>query len=286
MLDADRIQSRVKTILSDSIIKIYHVSDQFLVLDPASIILCAKINMQVDLIGPYPRHLTSDKTSLPGLITSYQADILRYASENVHFFNGERFLSDEEQVENDRLYDDIYQYVEKEVTRKHSQIAQNYGQTVDIDDVMNNFGHVKKDKLRWRINFLEDAISIDERIKTPKMPSSFDDKRSACHAALWHAGLFLTSGIKYGCDWLAYSGSPEIYHAIYIVFVVDIDRQLRASDISSLSRIATKNRKRLMLLSIDNRADNDMSSSDDDHHSKSATWRVCSTEITWSQRTS
>ena len=77
MLNVDIIRARIKDILSDSIIQIYQVQNQFLILDSESIILCTRINIQVDLIGPFPRHITSDKTSLPGLLTLYQADILR-----------------------------------------------------------------------------------------------------------------------------------------------------------------------------------------------------------------
>jgi len=112
-------------------------------------------------------------------------------------------LTNEQRVENEKSYDKVYQRVEKDVTREHAALAQQYGQTVNIPELMANFRHVQKDKIRWKINFLEDAVGKEPRIISPEFPE-LDKNRSLCHAQLWYSGFFVTSGIKYGCDWLAY----------------------------------------------------------------------------------
>ena len=239
------------------------MQNEYLIFDPKSIILCMKINMQVDLIGPYPRQLTSDNTSLPGLLTLYQADILRQAPTNCHFFDGDANLEEFQKIERQQI-DEVYQTIEQAVTKEHALIARTYGQEVDIEKLMSNFEKVPEEKLRWHVNFLENFVPCP-RIE-PKISSDLDEEINLCHFELWKSGKFLTSGLKFGCDWLAYQGSPELFHATHIVSVVKFTQKLKANDISCLTRIATKNRKKLLLMSLDGEK------------------RVISTEIIWGER--
>lgn len=239
---------RIESLIGSEVIRIYQIRNEYFIFDPKSIILCLKINMQVDLIGPYPRQLTSENTSLPGLLTLYQADILRQAPKNCHFFDGDFHLKDLEQTEKEKI-DDVYQKIESEVTKQHALIAKTYGQQIDIEKLMMNFGKVPQEKLRWHVNLLETLVDCPriDPIIVPEM----DDEINFCHYDLWAAGIFLTSGLKFGCDWLAYQGSPDLFHATHVVSVVKFNKKLKSSDISCLTRIATKNRKKLLLMSLD-----------------------------------
>jgi len=270
MLDAEAISSRIRSILGESRILIHHVRGNFFIFDPDSILMCLKINIQVDLIGPFPRQVTSERTAIPGLLTPYQTDLLKCATHNVTFVEGERDRTEGERERNEEISLQIHQNVQKEVTRRHAEIAQTYGQDVDLAGLMAKYVPVTRDKLRWRISFLCDLFPIDPYIISDPVMPDICPAISACHAALWQAGLFLTSGLKFGCDWLAYSGPPDIFHAKYIVSVVDLDREMSPAELSALSRIASKNKKKFLLLSA-TQIDNTPS-------------KVTTSEIEWFQR--
>jgi len=52
---------KIASLLDKEIIKIIHLNGNFLIFEPASIVNCMKINIHVDLIGPCPRLLVSEK---------------------------------------------------------------------------------------------------------------------------------------------------------------------------------------------------------------------------------
>ena len=161
--------------------------------------------------------------------------------------------------------------IDSHCVRRHAEIAQQYGQDVDLAELMAKYVPATRDKLRWRISFLRDFCPIDPYIiSNPALSVDICPDTSACHAALWQSGLFLTSGLKFGCDWLAYSGPPDIFHAKYIVSVVDLDRKMSPAELSALSRIASKNKKKFLLLSATRIANSPS--------------KVTASEIEWFQR--
>lgn len=67
---------------------------------------------------------------------------------------------------------------------------------------------------------------------------------------LWEQGYFLTSGIKFGGDFLCYTADPMSCHAIAIVHVLSRDRPpLRPAERSCAGRLATTARKLALLAS-------------------------------------
>ena len=69
---------KIASLLGKEIIKIIHLNGNFLIFDPPSIINCMKISIHVDLIGPCPRLLVSEK--VPHLTVSPLICVLRQAS--------------------------------------------------------------------------------------------------------------------------------------------------------------------------------------------------------------
>jgi hypothetical protein len=69
---------KIASSLGKEIIKIIHLNGNFLIFDPPSIINCMKINIHVDLIGPCPRLLVSEK--VPQLTVITFISLLRQAS--------------------------------------------------------------------------------------------------------------------------------------------------------------------------------------------------------------
>ncbi|KAK7487334.1 hypothetical protein BaRGS_00021423 [Batillaria attramentaria] len=75
--------------------------------------------------------------------------------------------------------------------------------------------------------------------------------RCAVFRDLWEKEYFLTSGQKFGGDFLAYPGDPSRFHSFYIVICVDFNKQLPALDIVSMGRLGSNVRKTVLLASTD-----------------------------------
>ncbi|CAG5111744.1 Oidioi.mRNA.OKI2018_I69.chr2.g6019.t1.cds [Oikopleura dioica] len=189
-----------------------------------------KINIHVDLIGPCPRLLVSEKTGLPGLLTPYQASIL-LPSPNVE--NEYVTIPLTEQLVD--FEDKFYLQLERHVKKSHLEIAASYGQKVDIPAALEILTEVKPSDRRWRVNFLDHGSLLkntNDGSKCSRLPEikGLDAVKDKCHRYLWECGYYLTSGMKYGCDWLAYEHPPDLVHAEFIVSVLDVDNKLRSSE--------------------------------------------------------
>ena len=73
--------------------------------------------------------------------------------------------------------------------------------------------------------------------------------RCAVFADLHDRGLTMTTGIKFGADFLAYPGDPMAYHAGFCVRVVPDDAHMRCQHLSGWARTAHGARKNLVLAS-------------------------------------
>ena len=93
--------------------------------------------------------------------------------------------------------------LDSRVAKRHAEIALSHGQT--------QIRSSSTKEPRWIINFLD-----SEKTKTviPKsLLTNHDRSLYLIYRHLWSAGFWLTSGLKYGSDWLAYRGTPELYHS-------------------------------------------------------------------------
>ena len=85
--------------------------------------ICAKINLKVALIGPCPRQITSDKTSLPGVLNKYQVEFLiDHFINHVAFYD---FSLPERGVTNQQR--ELLVQIDTLVTTEHQKIAQKWG---------------------------------------------------------------------------------------------------------------------------------------------------------------
>ena len=82
--------------------------------------ICAKINLKVALIGPCPRQITSDKTSLTGVLNKYQVEFLiDHYINHVAFYD---FSLPERGVTNQAR--ELLVQIDTLVTKEHQKIAQ------------------------------------------------------------------------------------------------------------------------------------------------------------------
>ncbi|EDO32072.1 predicted protein, partial [Nematostella vectensis] len=68
---------------------------------------------------------------------------------------------------------------------------------------------------------------------------------------LWERGLYITSGCKFGGDFLAYPGDPVKFHSFYIVVVVPYDKRTGMLDVVSMGRLGATVKKTAVFASMD-----------------------------------
>ena len=65
---------------------------------------------------------------------------------------------------------------------------------------------------------------------------------------LWHRGYSLTSGLKYGGDYLVYQGHPHAVHSSHIAVVLSWKQVI--ANLVSLGRLGAKVKKSVLLCSM------------------------------------
>lgn len=81
--------------------------------------------------------------------------------------------------------------------------------------------------------------------------SANDHIKYAVYSDLWHKGYYLTSGLKYGGDYLVYSKDPSHVHSDFIAVVLPWSQPI--SSLVSLGRLGTKVKKNTLLCSVVNK---------------------------------
>ncbi|XP_066484282.1 tRNA-splicing endonuclease subunit Sen34 [Tiliqua scincoides] len=75
--------------------------------------------------------------------------------------------------------------------------------------------------------------------------------RYSVFTSLWEQGYYVTSGSKFGGDFLVYPGDPMRFHAHYVAICISKDEPFSLSDIISASRLGTNVKKTVLLCSVD-----------------------------------
>jgi len=73
------------------------------------------------------------------------------------------------------------------------------------------------------------------------------DLKYAVYRDMRDRGLFVTPGIKYGCDFAVYKQGPGVDHAPYMISVKKAKDEVTATDIVKAGRLATTVRKRFIM---------------------------------------
>jgi len=89
-----------------------------------------------------------------------------------------------------------------------------------------------------------------EEIKNEMLTSVKSTKDIVFHD-LWERGYYLTSGEKFGGDFLVYPGDPLKFHSHYIAVCVNGDEPLTPQFLISKGRLGTNVKKIVLLCSVD-----------------------------------
>jgi len=89
-------------------------------------------------------------------------------------------------------------------------------------------------------------------------PSTPEERlRCAVFADLHRKGHWLTSGAKFGADFLAYPGDPLLYHAQLTVRILDGDAPMPPLTLAAAGRSSHAARKHLLLCSVEDSSEPD-----------------------------
>lgn len=64
-------------------------------------------------------------------------------------------------------------------------------------------------------------------------------------------GFYITSGFKYGADFLLYRDDPNFIHSEYLVFVYDYRKTLNIKELINAERIGVSNKKAFLAACVD-----------------------------------
>uniref|UniRef100_A0A8D2L9L4 tRNA-splicing endonuclease subunit Sen34 n=1 Tax=Varanus komodoensis TaxID=61221 RepID=A0A8D2L9L4_VARKO len=95
---------------------------------------------------------------------------------------------------------------------------------------------------------------VDWRLPSQDWPyAGQEDHEMRCciFRNLWERGYYITSGGKFGGDFLVYPGDPMRFHAHYIALCIPKDAPLSLQDVVSAGRLGTNVKKTVLLCSVD-----------------------------------
>lgn len=102
----------------------------------------------------------------------------------------------------------------------------------------------------------DEEIGKGEEITTLRTPKEVSKKRlgqrQAVFADLHNKGYYMSCGAKFGADFLAYAGDPQLFHAALAIVVMDSQDELEARDVVALGRLGDSTKKRTVLAYIGN----------------------------------
>ncbi|XP_021374918.1 tRNA-splicing endonuclease subunit Sen34-like [Mizuhopecten yessoensis] len=83
-------------------------------------------------------------------------------------------------------------------------------------------------------------------------PSTEKEKiRCRVFQDLWEKGNFLTSGAKFGGDFLVYPGDPGKFHSHYVAICMEHQKNLTPLDLVAMGRLGSNVKKTVVLCSLD-----------------------------------
>lgn len=101
--------------------------------------------------------------------------------------------------------------------------------------------------------------SIEMRDMEVELELSLNDGLYIAYRDLYERGLYVNSGFKFGCDFLAYIGDPVRYHAKYALRLVsscaegDVDfKRINHHEINALNRLSHNSNKIPLLITLHN----------------------------------
>lgn len=109
--------------------------------------------------------------------------------------------------------------------------------------------------------------SPEHSLPLPKVPSSYP-----LFAHLHSKGYFLSPGLRFGCQYLAYPGDPLRFHSHFLVVSAEWDQELNLMDIITGGRLGTGVKKGFLLGGAEKEAEHSEAQGNDSIRTFSVEW--------------
>lgn len=134
------------------------------------------------------------------------------------------------------------------IVAKRRELGDQRSQDEILNEELEKSTHISKENMLWPI-FLHDKSSGLPVDKSDILALT-NPLRTAVYKDLWESGYYVTSGEKFGGDFLVYLGDPICFHAIFIVKCVDSDRTISPTELVAFGRLGVSVKKRAVLASL------------------------------------
>ncbi|KAL5272041.1 hypothetical protein ACHWQZ_G000297 [Mnemiopsis leidyi] len=248
--------SPVETVHSK--VTIYLVNDSFLVWDPDTVEFLRKEYGIVGVcIGTLPRKPRQNKTlSLPLQIMKEEAVILKIGGvvdivrqQGLPSVRSEdnyvSYLVSSYRDQNEFLQGSIFRKSKRFVDKPVEEPA-HLNLTGDID-ITNPPYHLQRIFNRQSSEFWSQTFSNVSEFDL----SDSEKMRLVALQDLRRRNYLVTSGTKFGGDFLVYPGDPLVYHAYFVVKVVAKSSRMKANELLAFSRLASSVKKVAVICSVE-----------------------------------
>lgn len=221
----------------------------FLVFDKSDAIRLRKHRIVGQLIGCSPKSPNQIVVSgLPCHVSHYGA---RIALEN-KFARLARMISPQREIsleENETKFGNLLIRLKEEANREFLEKRASELKKRKLEAPLGKFD---ESKLKWTVanqpNSILETTILDELEANSLTEACFHSEKDKHNLIVFrnlynYAGIYTSSGMKFGCDFLVYLGDPVMYHAQYAVKVaassdggVDL-KKISYSEINALNRL-------------------------------------------------
>lgn len=209
------------------------------------------------------KQFQSRELGVPLELTRYETELL--LEENVVDLC-EVCLSDVSSEERDRFersFEASFEkYKEEKVEEKKRMIIMNrdsvvekgrkrgLGSSVSDEEIIEGKLRESREGMTMEMFFppFQKECWIEKRVKEKKKKkwTVSEECKFRVLKELWRKGYFITPGHKFSCDFLAYEGDPEEYHARYMV-LCSVERTIPQIQIAVMGRLSVQVNKDLLI---------------------------------------
>lgn len=118
-----------------------------------------------------------------------------------------------------------------------------------FNEELNKSSTITKINMIWPILLQDTSENIVPISKELLLPLTTPLKTTV-FADLWKRGYYITSGEKFGGDFLVYFGDPIVHHAIFIVKCIDWERTFTPTELIAFGRLGVSVKKRAILAGV------------------------------------
>ncbi|KAF2880940.1 hypothetical protein ILUMI_25221 [Ignelater luminosus] len=204
--------------------------------------VCLLVNKQLARIIHYP-HLQDLPT---------EHDISEYSAIQNHLLQAEQDIYKENRkCDLEKIIDKIV-----EGKMKKSNATTNVKTREEIlEEELNKSCEVTNETMVWPILYesVKSTQGTPTEVPLAEILQQTTPTKCAVYADLWEKGYYITPGLKFGGDFLVYSGDPAIFHAIFIIRCIEEpSSNNHTSEIVTFGRLGTSVKKRAVLASLIN----------------------------------